>query len=299
MKQNENNQEITFALAQMEVIPNNPSKNVETMLNYIREAKTKNVDLIVFPELCISGYLLGDKWLEDSYVNDLMEYNEVLREASEDIAIAYGNIYVSDEKDHPNKDGRKRKYNAAYVYQNKKLVSRSQEISFLPKGVQPKTHLPNYRFFDDGRYFFSLKDVARDYSLELSSILQPFELEFDGKKTLVGFEICEDLWYEDYKEDGKGINVSKHLIDNGAKYIFNLSASPWTYKKNQARDKRIELVKYDVKETFVPFFYVNNVGVQNNGKNFITFDGGSTVYNTQGKPILFKTLSRRTSYYFK
>ena len=280
-----------IALAQMDVIPNKPKKNVEKMLSYIKEAKSQNVDLIVFPELCVGGYLLGDKWLEESYVDNLMSYNQTLKEASKGIAIAYGNIYVDKKKNHPNKDGRVRKYNAVYIYQNGEEVQRSKASSILPQGVQPKTLLPNYRFFDDERYFFSTQDIAKDYDVSLSSLLEPFEIVVNNEKIPIGFEVCEDLWYEDYKANKQPINVTKHLLDNGAKYIVNLSASPWTHKKNQARDKRISYLKKAVGDDFVPFFYVNNVGVQNNGKNFITFDGGTTVYNKEGEPVIFDTQS--------
>ncbi|MGG6460064.1 MAG: nitrilase-related carbon-nitrogen hydrolase, partial [Candidatus Eiseniibacteriota bacterium] len=83
-----------IALAQMNVIPNNANKNVESMIKMIEEAKAKGVDLISFPEMCVGGYLLSDKWQEDTFCQDLMGYNEILKEASNGIAIAYGNIYV-------------------------------------------------------------------------------------------------------------------------------------------------------------------------------------------------------------
>ncbi|MBI1968444.1 NAD(+) synthase, partial [Candidatus Woesearchaeota archaeon] len=55
--------------------------------------------------------------------------------------------------------------------------------------------------------------------------------------------------------------------------------------KHQARDNRLKFLKQDSGEQFVPYFYVNCTGAHNNGKNIITFDGGSTVYNHQGQPI--------------
>ena len=77
------------------------------------------------------------------------------------------------------------------------------------------------------------------------------------------------------------------LIENGAKIIVNISASPWTYGKNATRDRKVKFLKSESGDKFVPFFYVNHTGVQNNGKNFVTFDGGSTVYNKNGEPIRF------------
>lgn len=284
-----------IALAQMEVVPGRPKKNLETMLNMIETAKHHSVDLIAFPEMCLGGYLVGDKWLDDDFCLNLMKGNEELQKSSEGIAIAYGNIFVDnqinarlkDGKFHPNKDGRSRKYNAVYVFQNGKPVARAPETIILPAGVQPKTLLPNYRFFDDERYFFSLEDIAKDFNVSLDGLAQPFLIEVNGKKIPVGFEICEDLWCEDYRRNGEAQNITKILIENGAQYLVNISASPWTFGKNQARDNRIKFLKQESGEDFVPFFYVNCVGAQNNGKNIVTFDGGSTVYNAQGEPIIF------------
>lgn len=283
-----------IALAQMNVIPGRPKKNLETMLRMIDEAKQQNVDLIAFPELCISGYLVGDKWTEEAFGEGMMSFNKDLLEASQGIAIAYGNIFVDkdinqrvgDTTAHPNKDGRSRKYNGVYVVQNGKAAPRLKPTKFLPEGVQPKGLLPNYRFFDDERYFFGLEDIAKDFDVPLEELAQPFLIEVDGKIVPFGVETCEDLWCEDYRRKGEAQNVTKMLIDNGAQYIINLSASPWTFGKNGARDKRIQFLKEDSGDSFVPFFYVNCVGAQNNGKNIITFDGGSTAYNREGQSVV-------------
>ncbi|MBD1259299.1 NAD(+) synthase [Maribacter polysiphoniae] len=278
---------LTIALGQMDVVPGRPRLNVDNMLRMIQEAKEQSVDLICFPEMCVGGYLLGDKFLEDAYCEELMSYNEELLAASNDIAIAYGNIYVngSTEGHHPNKDGRSRKYNAVYVMQNGTYAERVQENGILPTGVQPKTLLPNYRFFDDERYFFSLYDVAIDYGKDLSALLSPFLISKGDQRIPIGMELCEDLWCHDYRADGEPINITKILIAAGAESIVNLSASPWTFMKNNARDRRVKYLR-EQSGSFVKYYYVNCVGVQNNGKNVITFDGGSTVYNEEGDPCI-------------
>ncbi|MCZ6694372.1 MAG: NAD(+) synthase [Bacteroidetes bacterium] len=284
-----------IGLGQIEVRPGAPEKNMETMLTMIEQAKQEKLDLIAFPELCISGYLLSDLWLNREFCLDMMTYNERIRNASEGIAIAYGNIFVDeninrrlgDDNFYPNKDGRVRKYNAIYIYQNGKACERLKETHLLPQGVQPKTLFPNYRFFDDERYFFSLENIAKDMEVTLESLLQPFFVEIQGDSVPIGFEICEDLWCNDYRKSGRPINVTKGLVENGAQLIVNLSGSPWTYGKNNARDRRVRFLEQDVGKDSVPFLYVNNVGAQNNGKNIITFDGGSTVYNAKGLPVMF------------
>ena len=276
-----------IALAQMKVVPGLPKRNLETMLDMIEQAKNNGVDLIAFPEMCVGGYLLGDKWTSDEFCFDLMRKNEALRKASNGIAIAYGNIFVDKNSEHPNRDGRLRKYNSVYVFQNGEAVKRVKETKILPDGVQPKTLLPTYRIFDDQRYFFSLENIASDFNTPLEELSQPFLIEVNGKKVPVGFELCEDLWCEDYKRNNESLNPTKYLINNGAELIVNLSASPWTFGKNGARDRRVGFLKEECNDKFVPFLYVNCVGVQNNGKNIVTFDGGSTVYNNLGLPVKF------------
>jgi len=113
------------------------------MLQFIRNAKANNVDLVVFPEMSLGGYLVGDKWNDENFCNNLMSYNEQLRIASDGIAIAYGNVCVDNNVYsngsnklsakfwHPNKDGRTRKYNAVYVYQNQKPAEELKILIFF------------------------------------------------------------------------------------------------------------------------------------------------------------------------
>lgn len=287
-----------IALSQMHVIPGNREANITTLLSTIEQAKGDKVDLLVFPELCISGYMLSDWWLSPAFLEEVHGYNEIIREASDGIAIVFGNIFqdkninqrLGNIGHHPNKDGRPRLYNAACIVQNKEWVSSCLSQPFLPKGIQPKTLLPNYRFFDDQRYFFSLSDTAMDMGVDVASLCHPFSLNIKGKTYKVGLQVCEDLWCKDYRHGGEALNTSRYLIENGAELIINISASPWTHQKHDARDRRIAFLAQDV-EQFVPFYYVNNVGPQNNGKNIITFDGGTTAYNPQGKPVLFSEKS--------
>lgn len=285
---------IKVALAQMNVKPGMIDENLSNALSMIEDAKRKGANVVVFPEMMF-GYLVGDKFTSDEYCRNLMLANEALRDASEGIVLIYGNIYYDNninkrvgEGWHPNKDGRIRKYNAAYIFQNTQPVKKTLETTFIPEGIQPKTHLPNYRIFDDERYFFSIKDIARDFGVNVNELIQPFEIQVGARKIKIGLENCEDLWCEDYRMDLKAFNPTKILVENGAEFVFNISASPWTFGKNKARDRRVEFVALDTgKEKMVPFFYVNCCGAQNNGKNIVTFDGGTTVYNKEGKPIIF------------
>jgi NAD+ synthase (glutamine-hydrolysing) len=270
------------ACAQMRVEPGKPDVNLRRMSEYIQQAEDAGCDIIAFPEMCVGGYLLGDKWLDESFCADLVSYNEDICAMSRNITVLYGNVYIDNRS--KNKDGRIRKYNAAYAFQSQEPVKRAA-ASILPDGVYFKTLFPNYRIFDDERYFYSMMDFSLEKNISLEELLIPFEIEIGGTKHSFACEICEDLWFNDYSYRDKPLNVSRYFVENGAQMIFNLSSSPWTYGKDSARNRRIKEARDD-SGRFVPFHYVNCVSVQNNGKNFVTFDGDSAVYNENADVII-------------
>ncbi len=287
---------LNIAIGQIEVKPNRVDLNIKKILDNIKRAQDNQIDLLVFPEMALGGYLLADRWLSDSFCQELMEYNEVIREASSQIAVAYGNIYL--EKKSINKDGRRRRYNALYIYQNHRPAKRLQDIKYLPPGIQPKLLLPNYRFFDDSRYFFSLWDIAQDFGVDVDSLVSPFIIEQCHQNIPVGFQLCEDLWCDNYRYQKKPLNLTKILLTKKSRYIVNLSASPWTKGKNQSRSDRLASLRQDLKQNHAPFIYVNCVGAQNNGKNIVTFDGSSAVYNSKGEAIVLADRSHQEELIF-
>jgi len=278
---------MNIALAQIDIKAGNPEANVAKMLEYIEMAKKKNADIVTFPEMSIGGYLIGDLWLDDEYCLYLMEFNKQIIEASEGICVIWGNVYLDERKTLLSKDneevrnvhydGRKRRYNAAYAYKDGMPLKRYRGTDIIPDGLQFKTLLPNYREFDDKRYFASTIDLIHSRCIEAIQGVTPFEMNYKGETYRIGVELCEDLWSEDYD-----FNPTK-LLYGFSDVIINLSSSPWTYGKNGARDRRVKNA-INWKNNGVSFYYVNCVGVQNNGKNIFTFDGGSTIYGGDGNP---------------
>ncbi|GHT43993.1 NAD+ synthase [Endomicrobiia bacterium] len=246
-----------IALAQMRVKQGNPRENYQNLVSFAKKAKNLGADLVAFPEMCIPGYLMSDRWTENEFVDELLSYNDKISDLAKeiDIIVVYGNIDLGDGK---NEDGRVRKYNAVYVAQSGNII------------VRRKSLLPNYRMFDDKRYFSS--DALESYELSTCDVVTLS----NGMK--IGLEICEDLWSSDYK-----INPTQELIKQGAEFIINISASPFSVGKSIARDNRIKELKNLVGDKFVPFYYVNCVGTQNNGKAIVTFDGDSRVYSRAGE----------------
>lgn len=264
------NNSVKFAVAQIEVAAGRPDINISRIIREIEGAKKRKIDVILFSEMVVSGYLLGDEWENDSFVYDLMKYNEDILRASSGICVIWGNVFADKEK--KGEDGRIRKYNAVFVAQDGKWASNG-----VLEGHTFKTLMPKYREFDDERHFYSLQKLASETGKDLESMLRPFELALNGERVKIGAILCEDMWSDDY-----AVSPTKLLVENGAEIIVNLSCSPWTWRKN---NKRHRVVKSLLEKNPVPFLYCNNVGVQNNGKNIFLFDGNSTVYNKNGEVV--------------
>jgi NAD+ synthase (glutamine-hydrolysing) len=252
-----------IAVAQMEVIPGHPDINTKKIIAEIEKARLAGDEIIVFPEMAVPGYLLGDEWENAAFVKDCLSFNDKIRNATKGIVAIWGNIDLDFEL--KSEDGRIRKYNAAFIAQNGEYIG---------TGRIHKTLMPKYREFDDERHFYSLRKEADDRGIKLSELLQPFEINFNGTSRRVGVILCEDMWSDDYT-----VNPIDVLLENGSEVIINLSCSPWTWRKN---NKRHSVVRDRIKKHPVYFVYANNVGVQNNGKTIFLFDGNTTIYNPDG-----------------
>ena len=267
-----------IALVQMEVVPGRPDRNVARMLGFIDDARKADAEVVVFSEMCIPGYLIGDTWELDALVEDFAACSDSIRDASQGITVIFGNVVI--DRDTIGEDGRSRKYNAVHVCHDGQPVSRDGIPAGLPAGVHPKTLHPNYRFFDDDRHFYSLRKLAESTGRSVHDWMVPFEVpRRDGGSFRFGVQLCEDIWCQDYSRDGDTLDTLRAYHARGAQAVFNLSASPWTWQKN---DKRNRIVREVLARSPLPFFYVNHVGAQNNGKNILVFDGDTTAYDSDG-----------------
>ena len=279
-----------IALSQFEIIPSMPTNNAARIINYIEEAKNNNADMIIFPELAISGYLIGDMWESESFIRECEELGEEIIKASKDIFVVFGNIAVDRNK--KNFDGRVRKYNALFLAKDGKLIK--NPYSKIPYPFIIKTLLPNYKEFEDTRHFFSLKDLIFENALEdnfdLKEYFNPVEININGEKINLGLTICEDAWSSNY-------NLSPIDILNEKTDLFiNISSSPYTLIKDTKRHKMYSDIS---KKYNKPLIYVNNVGIQNNGKTVYTFDGGSSAYDNNGNIIFASNRYEERLYYIE
>lgn len=177
------------------------NENVKNIENLIAQAEGQGVEIIVFPELCLTGYTCQDLFRQhvlldaaEVAVMKLLEFTNQL----DIIAIVGAPVVVGDLL-----------LNCAIVIQKGHVL-----------GIVPKTYLPNYSEFYEKRWFASVQDLRPStfhyagHSVSITSSPQLFRT-MDG--VTFGVEICEDVWAP--------TPPSNHLALAGADIIFNLSAS--------------------------------------------------------------------------
>jgi NAD+ synthase (glutamine-hydrolysing) len=237
-----------IALAQTNPIIADITGNIQKIKNFIDAARKLNADLVIFPELSITGYppmdLLEHKKLTE---DNLAALDEIAR-YSTGIAVICGYVDVCEEFS-------PLLYNSAAFIENGHIVYK-----------QHKTLLPTYDVFDEQRYFYPAHESA--------------PVCFKGIS--IGITICEDIWNEDsnslsaYMDGRKYANdpieyFSKKEID----LLVNISASPFVKGKNTAKWKRVSGI---AKTLNAPVVYVNQCG----GNDSLVFDGASFVAMPDG-----------------
>ena len=183
------------------------SYNIQQIESLIVQAEGKGVEIIAFPELCISGYscqdLFGQQLLLEKCEESLYKLLDFTR-SLQIIAIVGMPVMVSGVLT-----------NCAIAVQGGKIL-----------GVVPKTFLPNYKEFYEQRWFVpSTAADARQVHLCAQTVPFGANLLFHTQKTCFAIEICEDLWAP--------VPPSSELALKGAEIIFNLSASNELIGKNQ------------------------------------------------------------------
>lgn len=172
--------------------------NAEQIEKEIIIADGKGVQIIAFPELCITGYTCGDLFaqqllLEEAEIGLIRILNDTRQM---DIISILGMPVACNGA----------LLNVAVVIQKGKVL-----------GVIPKTYLPNYKEFYEKRWFTSACEV-HESSIRLCGQVVPMgrNLLFETADVTFGVEICEDLWAP--------IPPSSVLALQGAELLFNLSA---------------------------------------------------------------------------
>ncbi len=165
------------------------------------EAARRGVEIVAFPELAVTGYTCGDLLLQSALL-------DAADAALEEIVRATRKLPLTLLVGAPLRHG-STLYNCAVVFTQGRVL-----------GVVPKTHIPDYAEFYENRWFASGAGIAEEERIAVAGQQTDFGtgLTFEVNGTEFGVEICEDLW--------TAIPPSSQLALNGAKVLFNLSASP-------------------------------------------------------------------------
>ena len=270
---------IRIAFGQIQVHPGEPAINFQSMMHAIDYAKAVSTDILIFPELCFSGYMVGDLWDQVPFINDCLYYGDELVKAtaSSNLTIIFGNVGIDESL--RNLDGSLRKYNALYVASQGQLLSNPSQ----PYPFTIKTLLPCYRYFNEHRYFTSANVVAKERNLSLSDINQPLTISTRQGAFTIAPVICEDSWDTYYPHCPTSLMVeSAKAKGQHIDLIVNCSSSPYTVHK---QEHRRALFSAQAKRYNTPIAYTNHVGIQNNGKNICIYDGCSTLYDVNGSIV--------------
>ena len=204
--------------------------NTQRIIDIAEQGQIQGADLVVFPELALCGYPPEDLLLRPSmHLRIERALTQIAAQVSE-TSIIVGFPYRVEG----------RNLNAAGLIQNNQLQQ-----------VYAKRELPNYRVFDEKRYF-DAGDSVCVFSLA-------------GRK--IGLTICEDLWHE---------TPIKESVEAGAELIININASPFQVKKHK---QRTDILRRQVSAHGVPILYANMVG----GQDELVFDGDSMLMDAQGQ----------------
>ena len=270
---------IRIAFGQIQVHPGDPATNFQSMMHAIDYAKAVSTDILIFPELCLSGYMVGDLWDQVPFINDCLYYGDeiVKATANTNLTIIFGNVGIDEHL--RNLDGSLRKYNALYVASKGQLVSNPSQ----PYPFTIKTLLPCYRYFNEPRHFTSANVVMKERNLSLSNINQPLTISTRQGAFTIAPVICEDSWDTHYPDCPTSLMVeSAKAKGQHIDLIVNCSSSPYTIHKQK---QRRALFSAQAKQYNTPIAYTNHVGIQNNGKNICIYDGCSTLYDVNGSVV--------------
>lgn len=224
--------------------------NCNEIIKQIEIASNNKIQIIVFPELCVTGYTCQDLFEQDTLLeeaenalNKILDYTNNL-----DIICIIGMSIKAENQ----------LFNTAVVIQKGKIL-----------GIVPKTFIPNYGEFYEKRWFASSKN-ANKKEIEILDQKVPFGIDLlfkdkENNEICFGIEICEDIWAVE--------PPSNKLALLGANIIFNLSASNEVIGK---KEYRRDLVKMQSAKTISGYVYCSS-GV-NESTSDVVFSGESMIF---------------------
>jgi NAD+ synthase (glutamine-hydrolysing) len=238
---------VKLALAQINpTVGDLPGNEAKILAAYGRGVEA-GVEMVVFPELAITGYPPRDLLHKSRFIPDNLAVLERLAIATGETGMLVG--YVGRNERRPGREAT----NSVALLQNGKVLA-----------TRTKMLLPTYDVFDEDRYFEPAQENA--------------PVDFNGRK--IGLTICEDVWNDEAFWDERRYlrNPARELVEAGAEILFNVSASPWHLGKDRLR---VEMLSSLVAQIHRPFVYCNAIG----GNDELLFDGASLAFDATGRLI--------------
>ena len=204
-------------------------RNAEGALKIMQDAFNEGVEIVVMPELSLVGYTCGDMVLQKKLLKDSENALAWLMQETADIPtigiVGLPVVYAD------------RLYNCAAIIGQGTLW-----------GIIPKSYIPNYGEFSELRWWVSGYGM-RDRMIRFAGQECPFgaDLLFDIHGVEFGVEICEDMWVP--------VPPSSMQAVQGAKLLFNLSASPESVRKH---DYLISLIAEQSSRTMAAYVYASS-----------------------------------------
>jgi NAD+ synthase (glutamine-hydrolysing) len=223
---------LNIVLAQINPLVGDIRGNMQRVLAIYQDAIAKAVDVVVFPELVLTGYPPEDLLLRPDLPRRIEQALAQCCDATKDKTTVLVIGYPA------RRDGAL--YNCAGVIANGTLLAEYR-----------KQCLPNYRVFDEKRYFAAGSEAC----------------VFDLKGVRCALTICEDIWFWEPMQQARAA---------GAQLMININASPYHVGKQAERE---QLIAMRAREGKMPVVYVNPVG----GQDELVFDGGSMLVDASGE----------------
>lgn len=239
-----NTKKIRLTGAQLSFSVGAIQENKSKILDTLEEAEKIQSDVVIFPELSITGYPPEDLLLRESFIGKNFAVLEEIATYSGSSSAIIGFVDRSLNEDSTDNFDRKIS-NAAAIVQNGDV-----------KGIYHKCFLPNYSVFDEARYFAKGNNPADLFWYD---------------DIAIGINICEDIWIDNGPADRQ--------VSSGASIIININASPFDINKI---DSRRNQVMEKAKKLNVPIIYLNMVGGQDelvfDGGSFVVDSSGKIIY---------------------
>jgi len=232
------NPSLTLALAQLDLLVGDVQGNAERVVSTTRLAQSEHAaDLVLFPELTLSGYPPEDLLFHRGFRRQVDAALATVCGRVGDAGVVFGYPEYFGESSN------------TYLYNSAAYVSEGAIAA-----THRKSELPNYKVFDEKRYF--------------RAGTQPTVFERKGFR--IGLLVCEDIWEPEPAQLARG---------NGAEMLIVINASPFEIHKQRERE---DVVRQRVLDVKMPVVYLNSVG----GQDELVFDGNSFVMDATGKVVM-------------